>query len=121
MTTVHPAFRVRLARTLIVALLSVTQMAQARDAKSTKATALYAPPPQLPEVAMIRRYAGSGLFLSRVRPDGTVSRVEVLRSTGHRELDDCVIAAFSKWRFRPGTMSEVRTPVNFTGNYTRRR
>jgi hypothetical protein len=36
-------------------------------------------------------------------------------------LDDCVITAFSKWRFRPGTVSEVRTPVNFTGNYTRRR
>src|SRR5687768_688615 len=90
--------------------------AHAKDLKQGRAVAVYAPPPQLSDVARTKRLAGSGLFLSQVRPDGSVSRVDVLRSTGHAELDSCVIAAFSKWRFKPGTVAEVRTPVNFTGN-----
>ena len=92
--------------------------AVAKETTGGKAVAVYAPRPQLPEVARVKRLAGSGVYLSHVRPDGSVSRVDVLRSTGHKVLDDAVVAAFSKWRFRPGTMSEIRTPVNFTGHYT---
>ncbi len=80
--------------------------------------ALYAPPPRLPEVARAKRLAGAGVFVFHVRPDGNVSRVEVIQSTGHRVLDTAVVEAFSKWRFQPDTVSKVRTPVNFTGNYT---
>jgi TonB family protein len=98
--------------------IASTQWAAGKDTTRGKAVALYAPRPQLPEVARVKRLAGSGVFLSHVRPDGTVSRVDVFRSTGHRVLDTAVVAAFSKWRFKPGTMSEIRTPVNFTGNYT---
>jgi len=92
-----------------------------KDSTRAKAVAVYAPPPQLPDIARAKRMAGSGLYLSHVRPDGSVARVDVLRSTGHLELDSAVVSAFLKWRFKPGTMSEIRTPVNFTGNYTPRR
>ena len=105
----------------IALVFSSVNAAAGKDATRAKAFAVYAPPPQVPDIARAKRMAGSGLFLSRVRPDGSVSRVDVLRSTGHAELDSAVVSAFSKWRFKPGTVSEVRTPVNFTGNYTRQR
>jgi TonB family protein len=55
-----------------------------------------------------------------VRPDGTVSRAEMRRSTGHSILDKACVDAFSKWRFVPGTLKEIKMPVTFTGNYTKR-
>ena len=100
-----------------IVVLSVP-WAAGKDTTRAKAVAVYAPPPQPPDVARVKRLSGSGVFLSHVCPDGSVSRVDVLRSTGHRVLDTAVVAAFSKWRFKPGTMSEIRTPVSFTGNYT---
>jgi TonB family protein len=106
---------------IFVAVLSSVHESVAKDSKREKAFAVYAPPPQVPDIARAKRLAGSGLFLFHVRRDGSVSRVDVLRSTGHRVLDTAVVSAFSKWRFKPGTVSEVRTPVNFTGNYTPRR
>jgi TonB family protein len=51
-----------------------------------------------------------------VRPDGTVRRVEVIRSTGYRVLDQAVIRALIQWRFRPGLYKIVTTPVTFAAN-----
>lgn len=34
-------------------------------------------------------------------------------STGHKFLDDVALAAFRKWRFKPGTVSQVRIPITF--------
>lgn len=55
-----------------------------------------------------------GVFLLSVRPDGTVSNVEKLHTTGQRFLDRDVTKAFLKWRFRPGSVKEVRVPAYFT-------
>lgn len=54
-----------------------------------------------------------GVFLLHVRPDGTVSNVEKLHTTGQRFLDRDVTKAFAKWRFRPGSVKEVRVPAHF--------
>ena len=54
-----------------------------------------------------------GVFLLSVRPDGTVSNVEKLHTTGQRFLDRDVTKAFAKWRFRPGSVKEVRVPAHF--------
>jgi TonB family protein len=104
---------------IIVVVLASALTVAGKDSDRAKAVALYAPRPHLPDVALKKRLAGSGLFLFRVRPGGSVSRVDVLRSTGHVELDIAVVSAFKKWRFKPGTVKEVRTPVTFTGNYSR--
>jgi TonB family protein len=56
------------------------------------------------------------MFLLHVRNDGTVSRVEVVQSTGHRELDDACISAYSQWRFRKDFAAKahkVKIPVTF--------
>ena len=79
---------------------------------------IYAPVPHVPSEARAKHLAGSGVFLFHVRPDGTVSSVEVVQSTGHKILDDASVEAFSKWRFKPGLgASKVKIPVTYTGNY----
>jgi TonB family protein len=55
-----------------------------------------------------------GIFLLSVRPDGTVSNVEVLYSTGYSELDEKNKKWFLKWRFQPNSVVQVRVPSGFT-------
>src|SRR5947207_2291179 len=78
-----------------------------------KRHALYAPRPYVPADA--RRFSGTGLFAMHIRPDGTVSDVQTLQSTGHSELDAASVAAFSKWRFYPGQFKVVRIPITYIG------
>jgi TonB family protein len=75
---------------------------------------VYAPPPEYPYKARLHYLQASGSFILRVRSDGTVARVEIEDSTGAPQLDQTVIAAYSKWRFKPGKAKSVRVPVSFT-------
>ena len=54
-----------------------------------------------------------GVFLLSVRSDGTVEKVEILQSIGHRGADADMIKALSRWRFRPGSVKEVRVPSQY--------
>ncbi|PYJ38148.1 MAG: hypothetical protein DME81_06315 [Verrucomicrobia bacterium] len=36
------------------------------------------------------------------------------QSTGDSTLDKSAVRAFRKWRFKPGTVSKVRIPIEFT-------
>jgi len=82
-------------------------------------TAIYAARPAYPMEARRRHMTGAGVFAMHVRPNGTVSSVSVIQSTGHAILDKAAIDAFIQWRFWPGTVSTVRTPINFTMNGAR--
>ncbi len=73
-----------------------------------------APRPEYPYKARLHFLQGSGSFILRVRPDGTVWRVDVEDSTGAPLLDQVTIAAYSKWRFKPGRVTAVRVPISFT-------
>src|SRR6266851_1676647 len=74
--------------------------------------AIYALKPQYPYFARSRHMEGSGVFQLHIRPDGTVSSVETIHSTGYRELDEPTIAAFLKWRFRPlSRPTKVKMPI----------
>ena len=75
---------------------------------------LYAPRPDYPHEARVKHLEGRGDFVMHVRQDGTVSRVEVVRSTGHGILDRAVIRAFNQWRFRPGSVDKVALPISFS-------
>ena len=79
-----------------------------------KEDVIYGPRPEYPVEARRRNLQGSGMFILRVRPDGTVSRVDVQDSTGAPLLDQTAIATYSKWRFKPGRVKAVRIPVHFT-------
>jgi TonB family protein len=76
--------------------------------------AIYAPRPHLSrEAVRDRGAAGDGLFELRVRPDGTVAAVAVLKSTGYALVDREVSAAYMQWRFRSGTRKSIHVPFSF--------
>lgn len=82
-----------------------------------KKLATYAPRPRVPAEARAKHLKGAGIFVVYVRPDGAVSRVETVRSTGYAILDKASIDAFSQWRFIPGSIKKVKIPVQYTGVY----
>jgi len=55
-----------------------------------------------------------GVFLLHVRGDGAVSSIGILQRIGRPQLDNATVRAFSKWRFRPNSVKEVRVPAYFT-------
>jgi TonB family protein len=64
-----------------------------------------------------RRRGNVGAGLYRMVVDvktGKVASVTVLRSTGHRTLDDSVANALRQWRWKPGTWKQFDIPVTFT-------
>jgi TonB family protein len=75
--------------------------------------ALYAKRPEYPLAARQKHLTGSGEFALHIRSNGTVERVEVLKSIGHTILDEAAIAAFREWRFRPHSISLVRVPIRY--------
>ena len=82
-----------------------------------KKLALKSPRPHVPTEARVKHLKGAGVFVVRVRPDGSVSGVDIERSTGHAVLDRASIDAFSQWRFVAGSLTKCRIPVTYTGVY----
>jgi protein TonB len=82
---------------------------------SAKAVAIRAPRPEYPYEARRSQITGSGVVVMTVDPaTGTVTSAVMAQSTGSPVLDNAALSAFRRWRFRPGTVSKVRTPVTFT-------
>jgi TonB family protein len=70
--------------------------------------------PHYPIEARQARITGSGMFEMRINPKtGRVKGVLVVQSTGSQILDSAVVRAFSQWRFKPGIVTAVRSPVIF--------
>ena len=80
-----------------------------------KALAVNAPRPQYPYEARSRKITGSGVCVVDVDPgSGSVTSAEMTQSIGSPILDGAALSAFRQWRFRPGTVSQVRIPITFT-------
>ena len=80
-----------------------------------KAVTSYAPRPEYPEEARSRRIAGSGVCVVSVDPlTGRVRDTSMAESTGSLLLDKSVLRTLRTWKFKPGTVSEVSVPVEFT-------
>jgi len=75
--------------------------------------AVYAPQPVYPDWARRVYLGGQGIFVLHVESDGSVSRVDVDRSTGVQALDKSAMAAYVQWLFKPGRAKLVRLPTNF--------
>src|SRR6266566_2162146 len=89
--------------------------AQAMSMSRAKALAINAPRPQYPYEARSRKITGSGVCVATVDPgSGNVTGASMTQSTGSPILDNSALAAFRQWRFRPGTVSQVRIPITFT-------
>jgi TonB family protein len=62
-----------------------------------------------------RGLKGKGVVLVTIDKDtGKVTGAQMLQSTGSKELDGSALEAYSRWRFAPGTVSQVKIPVEFT-------
>jgi TonB family protein len=82
---------------------------------SAKAVAISAPRPEYPYEARRSKMTGSGVCVMTVDTgSGAVTSAEMAQSTGSPILDNAATSAFRRWRFKPGTVSKVRTPITFT-------
>lgn len=76
---------------------------------------LSAPRLEYPYEARRQKLTGSGIAVMTVnRLTGWVTNVTIEISTGSILLDNAAISGFRRWRFKPGTVSRLRTPVTFT-------
>jgi hypothetical protein len=71
---------------LVIIFLSVAESGNSRNTTQAQRRALYAPRPEYPLAAQKRHWTGHGVFACKIRSDGTVASVDVLRSTGHQML-----------------------------------
>jgi protein TonB len=81
---------------------------------SAKAVILSAPYPDYPADAREQRITGHGMVLMMVDPgSGSVTHVSMLKSTGNSSLDHAALRGFRRWRFKPGSVTRVKSPVTF--------
>ena len=71
---------------------------------------LHNPSPEYPEMGVFLGYQGDVIIRIRVSAKGDSAGVEILRSSGHKVLDDSAINALRKWRFTP--TKHDNTPMN---------
>ena len=82
---------------------------------SARVVAVRAPRPVYPYEARRAGITGSGVALLNVNPgSGAVTSVVMTQSTGNSILDNATTSAFSRWQFKPGTVTKVRVPITFT-------
>ena len=82
---------------------------------SAKVLALNAPRPEYPYEARRQKITGEGIAVLTVDPiNGNVVDVTMLKGTGSPVLDNATISGFRRWRFKPGSPSQVRVPITFT-------
>jgi protein TonB len=82
---------------------------------SARVMALSAPRPEYPYEARRQKITGNGIVAMTVDPiSGNVTDVSMWQSTGSPALDNAAVAAFRRWRFKPGTVSRVKSPITFT-------
>ena len=76
--------------------------------------AITAPLPDYPYEAKRRNLTGSGVCVMTVdTATGTVTNATMFQSTGSPLLDKLTIQTFKSWRFKPGTVSQVRVPISY--------
>ena len=112
--TTPPPRRPKRLKTAPVTPPQVADRPATMSISSAKALATYAPRPDYPGEARSHRITGSGVCVVSVDPGtGNVTEASMAQSTGDRQLDKAALNAFRQWRFKPGTVSTVRIPIQF--------
>jgi TonB family protein len=79
-----------------------------------KAVAINAPLPDYPYQAKNAHVTGSGVCVLVVDTgSGKVTSATMAPSTGNEILDKVTTNAFRRWRFKPGTLSQVQVPITY--------
>ena len=74
---------------------------------------VYAPAPAFPPGASQGGVSGTGRFRLSFDPNGNVTNVQVIRSTGNPYFDQSAIKTFRQWKSAPGQGGSVTVPVTF--------
>jgi TonB family protein len=81
---------------------------------AAKAIAVSAPLPEYPYQAMRANITGSGVCVMTVdAASGKVTSAMMAQSTGNAILDKVTTDSFLRWRFKPGTVLQVRVPITY--------
>ena len=107
----------RLVLVLLATLVSISSVyAQSATPAGIAAPlkAIYTPKPVYrPEWAR-QGLTGKGVVLVTIdKETGKVTGARMLKSTGNKLLDGAALEAYSLWRFQPGTVSQVKIPIEF--------
>jgi TonB family protein len=75
---------------------------------------LNAPQPVYPAEARRKSVGGAGVYRLRLRVEtGEVTRVDIVRSTGSKVLDDEAVRTLRQWRARPHTLRAISVPIRW--------
>ena len=105
----------RLLLTVLVTLVSLSSLhAQSAAPSAQPPKAIYTPKPVYrPEWAK-QGLTGKGVVLVTIdQQTGGVTGARMLQSTGNKQLDGAAPEAYSQWRFKPGSGSQVKIPIEF--------
>ena len=76
--------------------------------------AITAPLPDYTYEMKRRSLSGNGVCVVTVdSATGAVTNASMFQSTGSPLLDKITIQTFKSWRFKPGTVSQVRIPISY--------
>ena len=76
--------------------------------------AIIAPLPDYTYEMKRRNLSGNGICVVTVDPaTGAVTSANMFQSTGSPLLDKLTTQTFKSWRFKPGTLSQVRIPITY--------
>jgi TonB family protein len=105
----------RLTIAYLVALASVSLVdAQSAAPSVPLPEAIYSPKPVYRAEWAKRGLSGKGVVLVTIDPKtGNVFGVKMSQSTGSSELDGAALQAYSQWRFKPGSVPQVKMPITF--------
>ena len=81
---------------------------------AARAIAVRSPLPEYPYQAKRAHITGSGVCVMKIdTASGNVTTAMMAESTGDGILDNVTIKTFQRWRFKPGTVSQVRVPISY--------
>jgi TonB family protein len=81
---------------------------------AAQAMAVSAPLPEYPYQAKHANVTGSGVCVMIIDTvTGKVTNAMMAQSTGNAILDKVTTETFRRWRFKPGSVSQVRVPITY--------
>jgi TonB family protein len=81
---------------------------------AAQALAVSAPLPEYPYQAKRANITGNGICVMIVdTASGKVTNAMMAQSTGNAILDKVTTETFRRWRFKPGSVSQVRVPISY--------
>jgi TonB family protein len=81
---------------------------------AAQALAVNAPLPEYPYQAKHANITGSGICAMIIdTASGKVTNAMMAQSTGNAILDKVTTETFRRWRFKPGSVSQMRVPITY--------